>query len=251
MSVEEGVPPRRADVLRILAEHRDELAAMSVTSLAVFGSVARDEAQLDSDVDLLVTFHPSRSVGLFQLLDVQRRLADVLGRKVDLGMPNAVKAHARDRIYADHIPVLVEAPGGGLAVVPHDDADLLAVHDRRRARPAPPPRWVMHAENMLGAATAIERYTAGLDFDRFRADHLTRSASLGNLTRLGEAARHIPDELRARYPAVPWEELIDTGEDVIVRYDDIDVAAVWRVVREQIPMLVPILRDMLAREATP
>ena len=44
---------KRARVVRLLAEHRDELAAMGVKSLAVFGSVARDEADRDSDIDLL------------------------------------------------------------------------------------------------------------------------------------------------------------------------------------------------------
>ena len=45
---------KKQEVLRILALHRDELAARSVRSISVFGSVARDEAREDSDVDLLV-----------------------------------------------------------------------------------------------------------------------------------------------------------------------------------------------------
>ena len=54
MNAPVGPPPRRADVLRVLAEHRAELEAMGVASLAVFGSVARDEARPNSDVDILV-----------------------------------------------------------------------------------------------------------------------------------------------------------------------------------------------------
>ena len=46
---------RRAEVVRLLAEHREELAELGVISLSVFGSVARDEAGPESDVDLLVT----------------------------------------------------------------------------------------------------------------------------------------------------------------------------------------------------
>lgn len=103
MSVGGGVTPRRADVLRVLAEHRAELEAMGVASLALFGSVARDEAQPDSDVDLLVDFDPARSVGVFKFLELQEYLEGILGRKVDLGMPGALKPRTRDRILSEQV----------------------------------------------------------------------------------------------------------------------------------------------------
>ena len=92
---------KRAEVLRLLAEHRDELAAMGVESIDVFGSVARDEAGPESDVDLLVEF--SRPVGLFHFFDVQERLQDILGAKVDLGMPSALKPRMRARVLAEAV----------------------------------------------------------------------------------------------------------------------------------------------------
>ena len=92
---------KRAEVLRLLAEHRDELAAMGVQSLAVFGSVARDEAGPESDIDLLVEF--SRPVGLFQFMEVQERLESILGTKVDLGMPDALKPRMRARALGEAV----------------------------------------------------------------------------------------------------------------------------------------------------
>ena len=48
---------RRADVIALIAVHRDEIIdRFAVRSLSLFGSVARDEARADSDVDLLVEF---------------------------------------------------------------------------------------------------------------------------------------------------------------------------------------------------
>ncbi len=103
MTVQDDVAPRRADVLRVLAAHRAQLEAMGVTSLAVFGSVARDEAGADSDVDILVDFDPTLSVGLFKFLELQEYLEGILGRKVDLGMPGALKPRMRDRILNEQI----------------------------------------------------------------------------------------------------------------------------------------------------
>ena len=56
---------QRDRVISILRKHKNELRSKGVASLALFGSTARDEAQEDSDVDLLVEF--DRSVGLFDV----------------------------------------------------------------------------------------------------------------------------------------------------------------------------------------
>ncbi|HLZ68941.1 MAG TPA: nucleotidyltransferase family protein [Dehalococcoidia bacterium] len=93
---------RREDALRILREHRAELAALKVASLRLFGSVARDEARPDSDVDLLVTF--SQPIDLFDLADVKLLLEKLLGREVDLVLERSVRPQLRERIFAEAIP---------------------------------------------------------------------------------------------------------------------------------------------------
>ena len=50
---------RRSEILQTLAARREDLARMGVKSMAIFGSVARDEARPDSDVDILVEFQGS------------------------------------------------------------------------------------------------------------------------------------------------------------------------------------------------
>jgi predicted nucleotidyltransferase len=93
---------RRNEVLDILRTHCAELQAMGVKSLAVFGSVARDEATTDSDIDLLVEF--SKPVGLFAFLRVQHYLEDLFGGvKVDLVMPDALYEELREEIFKEAI----------------------------------------------------------------------------------------------------------------------------------------------------
>jgi uncharacterized protein with HEPN domain len=76
-----GEPMTKDRVRQVITANRAELAALGVRSLALFGSVARGEAREESDVDLLVDF--DRPIGLFHFFRVQRRLADMLGRRVD------------------------------------------------------------------------------------------------------------------------------------------------------------------------
>lgn len=92
---------KRDEVLSILAVHQEELKKLGVQSLDLFGSVARDEAGPDSDVDFLVEF--DRPGGLFQLFRVQHYLEDLLGCSVDLGTQDALREHLREPAFKDAI----------------------------------------------------------------------------------------------------------------------------------------------------
>ncbi|MGK7901338.1 MAG: nucleotidyltransferase family protein [Hormoscilla sp.] len=62
-----------------------------ITELAVFGSVLRDDFRPDSDIDFLVSFAPDENWSLFDLVDMERELAAIVGRKVDLIEKVAIK----------------------------------------------------------------------------------------------------------------------------------------------------------------
>ena len=95
---------KRDEVIRILQEHRDELTdRYGVKSIALFGSVARDEARAGSDVDLLVEF--GRPIGLFGLFTLQDYLEKLLCCSVDLGTRDSLKPRIRSQILAECIDV--------------------------------------------------------------------------------------------------------------------------------------------------
>jgi uncharacterized protein len=98
---------RRDDVIRTLRQHRDELTHQyGVKSLALFGSVARDEAAEASDVDLLVEFD-DRPVGLFHLARTYRYVKELLGvRHLDLVLRRALFEELRPSILKDAIDVV-------------------------------------------------------------------------------------------------------------------------------------------------
>ena len=87
-------------------EHREVLQQrFGVKSLAVFGSVARDEATEASDVDLLVEF--DRPIGLLHLIGTQQYLEKLLGvYKVDLVLRHAVIAELQEDIYGEAVDVI-------------------------------------------------------------------------------------------------------------------------------------------------
>ena len=62
-----------------------------IRELALFGSVLRDDFRPDSDIDVLVTFEPDVRIGLFAFARIQRELADLLSRPVDLSTRESVE----------------------------------------------------------------------------------------------------------------------------------------------------------------
>ena len=91
---------QRDEALAILAKHHDEIEALGVKSLALFGSVARNEAGAASDVDILVEFH-DRFVGIVAFVRLQLYLETILGRPVDLVTHRSIKPQLRDRILGE------------------------------------------------------------------------------------------------------------------------------------------------------
>jgi predicted nucleotidyltransferase len=92
---------KKKKALEIIAKHRDELRELALESIAIFGSVARDEATESSDIDILVQF--SRPVGLFHFALVRRRLSKMLGCEVDLVTPGALRNEMRDNILNEAV----------------------------------------------------------------------------------------------------------------------------------------------------
>ena len=94
---------RRDEVLQVLSENREEIRAFEIERLALFGSVARDEARPGSDVDLLVKFRPEAQVGFFELVRLKARLEELLGARVDLVTEDALKRQLRERVLGEAI----------------------------------------------------------------------------------------------------------------------------------------------------
>ena len=94
----------RDEVLKVLRAHKATLSErFGVTDLTLFGSMARDQASEDSDIDILVHFDgPTTSKGYF---GAQFYLEDLLGRPVDLVTDKALRAELRPYVEREAVHV--------------------------------------------------------------------------------------------------------------------------------------------------
>ena len=93
----------RDQVVSLLGDHRQELGRLHVKALALFGSLARDEARPDSDVDLLVEFDGEPTFDRF--MELKFFLEDLLRRRVDLVTRAALKPRMRLSVEREAVRV--------------------------------------------------------------------------------------------------------------------------------------------------
>jgi predicted nucleotidyltransferase len=90
-------------ILAALRTHQSELKAAGVRSLRIFGSVARDEAGPDSDVDLEAVFEDIPQMTLFDLVRIERQLSEILDRRVDLVRRGTLKGQIAAAVESEAI----------------------------------------------------------------------------------------------------------------------------------------------------
>jgi predicted nucleotidyltransferase len=92
------------EIKRILLRHKEELKKrFKVKTIGVFGSFVRGEQKRQSDVDVLVEFE--EPVGLFEFMDLEMYLTDLLGVKVDLVSKKALRPHIGQHILEEVIMI--------------------------------------------------------------------------------------------------------------------------------------------------
>ena len=101
-----------------------------------------------------------------------------------------------------------------------------------------------YIEDIRRSITLIEEFTADMDFGAFAEDYKTQYAVVRCFEIMGEAAKRIPDKIRLGYPLIPWKIMAGMRDRMIHGYDVIDVAILWKTVKQDIPSLKISIRDV-------
>jgi uncharacterized protein with HEPN domain len=91
---------------------------------------------------------------------------------------------------------------------------------------------------MIGFAEKVMLYTDGLTQHDFISSGLNYDATVRNLELIGEAATHIPEEIRQNNSNIPWRQIIATRNRLIHGYLGIDNDTLWSIIETDIPALL-------------
>ena len=103
----------------------------------------------------------------------------------------------------------------------------------------------LRLEHILHGTARIAQLTAGKTVDDYLADEGLREMIERNIARISEAARHIPDEARAKHPEIPWRQVVGIGNVIRHDYDEIDNVTMWQTATERLPPLKAAVEAML------
>ncbi|MGI8553649.1 MAG: HepT-like ribonuclease domain-containing protein [Dehalococcoidia bacterium] len=109
--------------------------------------------------------------------------------------------------------------------------------------------WKLYIEDILEAAERIQGYIHGMNFEAFCADRRTVDAVTHNVEIVGEATRSVPVEVRGRYAQVPWDQMYSMRNVLVHHYYKVNLAILWTTATKDIPPVVPLLEELLTREA--
>jgi uncharacterized protein len=93
----------REEIIEKLKAREADLRAQGVAHAALFGSIARGEERLDSDIDILVDLDPAIVVTIFDYVGVKDFIADMFDRPVDVVSSESLKPGLRPQATADAI----------------------------------------------------------------------------------------------------------------------------------------------------
>jgi len=98
--------------------------------------------------------------------------------------------------------------------------------------------WFFYVQDMLGFAENVITYSDGLSLDAFESTGLNYDATVRNLELIGEAAMHIPTEIREQYSSIPWRQIIATRNRLIHGYLGIDNDILWSIIQDDVPLII-------------
>ncbi|MCK4911507.1 MAG: DUF86 domain-containing protein [Thermodesulfovibrionales bacterium] len=97
--------------------------------------------------------------------------------------------------------------------------------------------WTIRIKDIHESLSKIIRYTEGMNLDSFFTDELKYDAVMRNFGIIGEAVKHVPDEVRAKHQDIPWKEISGMRDFVIHEYFGLDNDVVWSAIEHDVPRL--------------
>jgi uncharacterized protein with HEPN domain len=106
----------------------------------------------------------------------------------------------------------------------------------------------LYLSDILDSGGAIQEFVRGFSFEEFCNDRRTYSAVIREFEVIGEAAGKLFDELKQKDPDVEWQDIKDFRNLLIHEYFGVDLEIVWKVIQDDLPVLMDAVREILGRK---
>jgi len=104
--------------------------------------------------------------------------------------------------------------------------------------------YKLYLKDILEAIESIEKFVEDISFEEFREDDKTASAVIRKFEIIGEATKQIPDDIKQKYPEIPWKEMAGMRDRLIHLYFGVDYNLVWTTIKNRIPIVKSLIKNI-------
>jgi len=111
--------------------------------------------------------------------------------------------------------------------------------------------FIIFLEDIVDSAELIEKYTKNYSKKKFSSDEQVRDAVIRRFEIIGEAAKHLPPNIKKNYKDIDWKKIAGMRDILIHEYFGVNIDKVWKTIKEDIPDLrkkiLKIVKDLEAK----
>ena len=105
-----------------------------------------------------------------------------------------------------------------------------------------------YIQDIFESIEDIDAFIIGMSYEDFAGDKKTLNAVIRSLEIIGEAAKKIPEAIRAKHPGIPWRQMAGMRDKLIHEYHGVDKEIVWVVATEELPAILPAVERFREQE---